>query len=252
MGRLVPFVFCTLLLAITIGCGEESDGTGGTGGTAGSGGSGGSDTATLSVMTTEAQGLAPLGPALEGVKLCEADTTNCATTDAAGMASITLPADQEVSYTLEKDGYAPYLVADVTDNELFQTGPWAMYSDALLVELLAELGIDSPVGGQIILRAVSGTVIEGIAGVTFDLVGETATPFYNEQNWTPSFDLTETTTIGQGGFAEQATGEYQVEYGGTAANCSVQIGWPGDAQDRVEVPVRAGYITFGTMLCEEP
>ena len=142
---------------------------------------GGSDTVTLNVTTTEAQSLSPIGPALEGVRLCEADTTNCATTGSDGMASIELSADEEVSYTLEKEGYAPYLVADVTDDALFQNGPWAMYSDALIEELLGELGVASPMGGQLILRAVSGSVIEGIAGITFELVDETAAPFYNEQ-----------------------------------------------------------------------
>lgn len=236
-------------MAITIGCGNGDGGAAGMGGT---GGAGGADTVTLSVTTTEAQSLAPIGPALEGVRLCETDTANCATTDADGMASIAVPADQEVSYTLEKEGYTPYLVADVTDETLFQTGPWAMYSEQLTADLLEALGIASPMGGQIILRAVSGAIIAGIAGVTFDLIDETATPFYNEQDWTPSFDLTATTSIGQGGFVEQATGEYQVEYGGAATNCSVQIGWPGDAANRVKVPVRAGYFSFGTMVCDEP
>ena len=249
MARATICFVCSALMAVTVGCSDEGAGTGGAGG---DGGSGGSDTVTLNVTTTEAQSLSPIGPALEGVRLCEADTTNCATTDSDGMASIELPADEEVSYTLEKDGYAPYLVADVTDDALFQNGPWAMYSDALIEELLGELGVASPMGGQLILRAVSGSVIEGIAGITFELVDETATPFYNQQDWTPSFDLTATTSIGQGGFVELATGEYQVEYGGTAANCSVQIGWPGDAAGRVEVPVRVGHISFGTMVCDEP
>jgi hypothetical protein len=242
-------------MVIAVGCGDDGNGNGGSGGTAGMGGTGGvggTDTVTLTVTTTEVQGLVPIGPALEGVMLCQTDTTNCATTDADGMASIVLPADQEVSYTLEKEGYAPYLVADATDETLFQTGPWAMYSDQRIADLFEALGIDSPMGGQVILRAVSGSIIDGIAGVTFDLVDETATPFYNEQDWTPTFDLTATTSIGQGGFVEQATGEYQVEYAGTATNCSVQIGWTGDAANRVKLPVRAGYLSFGTMVCDEP
>ena len=160
----------------------------------------GSDTVILSVMTTEGEGFAPIGPLLERVRPCETDTANCATTDADGMASIALPADQQVSYALEKDGYTPHLAADVT----------------------------------------------------FDLIDETTTPFYFEQDWTPSFDLAATTSVGQGGFVEQATEEYQVEYGGTATNCSVQIGWTGDAPNRVKVPVRAGYLSFSTMVCDEP
>ena len=239
---------------MTMGCNDESSGAGGNAGTGGSAGTGGADMVMLSVSVTEAQSLVPAGPAFEGVELCETDTTNCATTDADGLASIMVPAGKEISYTLEKDGYMPYLVADVTDETLFDvTGPWAMYSDDLTTEMFEALGIVSPTGGQVGLRAVSGGLVNGIADATFDLVDEAATPFYNaEGNWAPSFDLTATTSIGQGGFAEQSAGEYQVAFGGTATNCSPQIAWPGDAPNRIKIPVKVGYMTFSTMDCDQP
>lgn len=247
---------CSVLAVLAIGCSDENGtgATGGSGGTAGTGGAGGNDTVTLSIIATEAQAFAPIGPALEGVRLCQTDTTNCAMTDADGAASIVVPANQEISYTLEKEGYMPYLAADVTDDTLFEpSGPWAMYDEELTNDFYDALGIGSPTGGIIGLRAVAGSLVNGIAGVTFELVGETAMPFYNaEGSWAPSFDLTATTSIGQGGFAEQPTDEYQVEYGGTAANCTPQMAWPGDGPDQIKVPVKAGYLTFSTMDCDEP
>jgi hypothetical protein len=259
MGRQLWFVICCALAALTVGCSDESGtggaaGSGGAAGAGGTGGVGGADTVTLSITATEAQSLAPIGPALEGVTLCQTDTTNCATTDAAGAASIEVPANKEISYTLEKDGYTPYLVADVTDDTLLDpSGPWAMYSEALTEDFFNALGIVSPTGGIMGLRAVAGSLINGIAGVTFEIVDETATPFYNaEGDWAPSFELTATTSIGQGGFVEQPDGEYQVEYGGTAMNCSPQIAWPGSGPNQIKVPVKAGYLTFSTMDCDEP
>ena len=62
----------------------------------------------LSVTVTDAPSFEDFsGPPLEGVELCETDTTNCAMTDADGLASLMLPTDQEVSYTLSKEGYVP-------------------------------------------------------------------------------------------------------------------------------------------------
>lgn len=257
------FSFCACVLSLLalplVGCGDGSGGTagtgatGGTGGTAATGGTGGSATVSLSVTVSEAQDFVPFGgPPLEGVELCQTDTTNCATTDAAGLASIMLPANEEVSYTLEKAGYSPFLVADVTD-DTFRDTFWPMFSDALTEAAFAAVEIFPPfTGGTVLLRArTSVGPADGIAGVVYDLIDETATPFYQEAgDWTSTFDLAATTATGQGGFTELPDGDYQAEFGGTATNCTPVLGWPGDATNRLRVPIRAGHLTYSTMQCE--
>ncbi|MBT8469725.1 MAG: hypothetical protein KJN97_13350, partial [Deltaproteobacteria bacterium] len=204
-----------------------------------------------SVMVTEAPSIDAAiftGPGLEGAELCETDTTNCATTDAAGLASIMLPADQEVSYTVSKDGYGPYLLGDVTDEPLPTTN-WPLISDALLEADAMKVIVPYPWSpdGTLSLAAFSLR-----AGVTYELLDETATPFYTDEQQETTVGLTATTSTGRGGFFEVTPGEHQIEFGGTATNCTARIAWPGDAANRIRVPVRAGHLSFGSMDCDEP
>jgi hypothetical protein len=200
----------------------------------------------VSVYVTEAIGFDGPRPPFEGVELCETDTTNCATTDAEGLAQITVPAFQEVTYTVSKEGFAPYLLADVTD-ETLRTTFWPMFSDELWEDFSDALMTPYPwTGGGMFLQ-----VHPNIEGVTFLLVNETAKQYYNEVGgW--SLDLTSTTSSGQGGFVEVPPGEYQVEFGGTATNCTPEIAWPGDAPNRIRVQVRAGHFGYGSMACDGP
>jgi hypothetical protein len=209
-------------------------------------------TAQIFVSASEATSVSSsgdsIGPA-EGVEVCETDTINCVETDADGEARLTLPRDEVVSYTLSKDGYTPWLVADVTEPgfaAVNSTG-WIMFSEAQMAELAADLMMPYPwTGGWIALRA-----FPRMAGVTFDLVGETATGYYNDEAGTVRLDLTATTSGGDGGFLEVTPGEHQLEFGGTATGCVASFAWPGDAPNQIKVPVKVGYITWGTMRCDD-
>lgn len=258
MGRVILHWVCVCALVVPlIGCGDETTATGGTGGDGGAagmggGGSGGDGGAAgakvaLSVSVTEAEGVSPIvrGPAFEGVELCETDTTNCATTDADGLAEIMVSANQEISYTVSKDGYAPFLVGDVTDETLLPT-VWPMFNDAMLADAAEALEIPYPYTGGILALQV----LPNMAGVTFDLLDETAKQYYADEAGIDTLGLTATTSRGWGGFLEVSPGEHQVEFGGTATNCTPSIAWPGDAANRIKVPVRVGYVSYGSMDCD--
>ena len=196
------------------------------------------ETVTLSVTVTEApsfDGNIFGGPPLEGVELCETDTTNCATTDPNGVAQIELPANQEISFTLEKEGYVPLLVGDVTDGTL-PSQTWAMASDELAADFSEINMIPYPWKGGIVGLAV----LPRMAGVTFDLVDETARGFYADEEGSWSLDATATTSTGLGGFVEVPPGEYQVEFGGTATFCAPVVAWPGDAATESRSPSKLG------------
>jgi hypothetical protein len=229
-----------------LGC-SDATGTGGTGGTSGSGGAGGvggtggsGETVTLFATIRDS------GEPLEGVEVCETDTDNCAATNEAGTATIELPADQEVSYTFEKEGYVSGLWLDVTDDTFF-IGGFPMQSDAAMEESFETLMIPyPPTGGAIFLKAVQPNE----AGVTFDLVDETAgVLFYRDEAGSPDPGLAATTSNGTGGFFEVPPGEYQVEFGGSVTDCVPREAWPGNAENRARVPVRAGFITYAGMTC---
>jgi hypothetical protein len=215
------------------------------GGAAGMGGTGGDPVGELSMIVTEILGFSWEdtigGPPLEGVELCETDTDNCDTTDGNGEATIPLPLNQEISYTLSKDGFAPYLIADVLTAGRATSFP--MLSDQLAEELSDIMMTPYPwMGGAIAL-----TPFPRMAGVTFDLVDAAAETFYHDEAGIPNPDLTATTSDGRGGFVEVSPGEYEVEFGGTATTCTLNFGWPADAANRIKLPVEVGYLSFGSM-----
>jgi len=136
----------------------------------------------------------------------------------------------------------------VTD-ETFHGGPecWNMITDEEWAGLVEA-------GGGVWSPSISGVIVLGqvpfIAGVTYDLVDETATAVYFDEAGNLNPDLTATTSWGEGTFLEVTPGEYQVEFGGTATNCSPLTAWPGDAANRLRVPVLAGYFSYASMNCD--
>jgi hypothetical protein len=94
-------------------------------------------------------------------------------------------------------------------------------------------------------------------GSTIDAVGEAF--YFDASTEQYSLDLEATTAFSgaadslplvQGGFADVTPEEQQFEFGGTAGDCLVSWGWPGDAPNRIRVPVRKGFRTYGSMACD--
>ena len=85
-------------------------------------------------------------------------------------------------------------------------------------------------------------------GVTYELLSTTGTAYYVDEEGA-TLDLSATTALGDGGFIEVPPGVHQVEFGGTARDCEASFAWEGDGSNQIEVPVRTGYITYGSMKC---
>ena len=190
-----------------------------------------------------------LGPVLQGVGVCETDMDNCVTSGADGKAQLMLPANQEVSYIVSTDGRIPWMAAEVPDETTISLQPgYAMWLDED-VEAFAEANtIPYPLTGGAVLLHMNPTRTEG---VTFTLVDDAgALAYYADEDGFFRFDLTETTVNGFGGFFEIAPGDRQIEFGGSATNCTATLGWPGDAPNRVKVPVRVGHVTLASMDCD--
>ena len=205
----------------------------------------------LTVTVTEPISLDDLfgGPPLEGVELCESDTTTCATTDADGRAEIEVTANAEITYTLTKEGYLPYLVPVLPTGPMSST--WPMLSEQLGEDFADIMMISFPwVGGLVAVAAFPLA-----PGATFDLVGETVPAYYTDDDGVavPVPMLTATSSDGRGGFVEVSPGEHEVEFGGTASDCKRSFGWPSTEANRIRLPVEAGYITYGSMNeCSAP
>ena len=251
-------IFALVALPVA-GCSDETtaaggtggSGTGGDGGTGGMGGDGGTGgTVELSLTTYEGDGWT-IGPPFGGVEVCQTDTGNCVTSDVNGEARLLLPANQEISYTVKKDGYMSWMAGDVTDETFGDEGRpgYPMFPNQQIEDFAAANGIPYPLTGGATSHHMNPV---STAGVTYDLVDETARGYYtdNDEARTPRFDLTATTSHGFGGFLEVTPGDHQVEFGGAATNCTVALAWPGDAPNRVKVPVKVGFFTLASMNCD--
>jgi hypothetical protein len=203
---------------------------------------------------------------IEGVAVCETDTTNCALTDANGNAALQMPADQEISYTLEKEGYGSYLLAGVipggTQPPSFPFGLSRNDRFAYLYGLVMSPYPMEGTGSILVVPFLSPTPppCEPFfgAGVTLDLGNTAGKAYYYDEagNWDP--DLGATTCYGYAGFTEVAPGEVQVEFGGIAEGCAaspsirMRAGWPGTVENSVRMPIRAGYLTKVYQICQVP
>jgi len=187
---------------------------------------------------------------LEGVRVCEMDSTNnCAVTDANGEATLVLPIGQDTGYTLDKEGYASWLAPTIIGANQTALG-MNMATAQGVADGHAAVKSPYPMRGT---GTVGVQLFPGFAGATFELVAATGTAFYmdTDADYTWRSDLTETASIGIGGFTELTPGEAQVNIGGTASGCT-STDWPSSEADRIRAPVREGYVTLSGVTCPLP
>ncbi len=201
-----------------------------------------------------------VGTWLEGVEFCETDTVNCVMSDADGQATleVSLPADGRISYRYSKDGYQCGLRADVVDEEFKAfTGEYGNFNitDETMTDRFAIMMSPYPMEGTGWL-AVSAFLTDSlpqflpIVDATLELVGSTGKGYYSLIDGEPSRHLTETSVRGERGFIEVAPGDVEIRLGGTAINCAVLKGWPGSEANTIRLPVKAGFVTWGSMRCD--
>lgn len=202
---------------------------------------------------------------IEEARICELDTDHCVRSDTDGAAVIDLPAGEETGFTVDKEGYGPWLYANVTDEGFFQYGDapytFPMISDEQLAVIANDLQTPYPWEGGVVAMhrwwPLHGVRFVPI-GQTADLVGPS---FYFDvaaaryrldlEQTTPDLDTADM-PLAQGGFTEVEPGVHQFEFSGNMAGCYVTSwGWPGDAPNRFRIPVREGYRTYGSIRCED-
>jgi len=187
---------------------------------------------------------------LEGVEVCDLDMTNCVVTSANGEATLMLPVGQGTGYTVDKEGYAPFIFTTVLSLD-GQRRANSIPTDQRIADQHDRLMSPYPMRGT---GTIMVDVAFGSAGVTFDLAAATGKAYYLDEERIWRSDLTATTSEGTGGFVEVSPGEYQVNLGGTAQGCAARPGEgvPGDMEGSVRVPVREGYVSYAEVNCPLP
>lgn len=194
---------------------------------------------------------------IAGATVCEVDTTNCATTDANGQATLDLPRNVDSAVTAVHDDYLSVIVpfnsaatGETTTTTLMGTNEIVqVFADILMSPFPTTTGVTTIVTNR---QNPDGTVTP-LAGVTYELItGSGIAYFVNDTTGTvlPSRMLTETQGPGWGGFVEMPAGTVEIRFGGTATNCTRAFAWEGSAPDRIRMPVRAGFQTQATILCQ--
>ncbi len=249
---------------LALGCsdsGGSSDGSAG----AGAGGSGGggtsTQTATISGTITEFAADPAAAPIpIEGVEVCLDGSGDCVTTAANGTYSLTteLTDGQEGMLTLVKAGYLDVLLPNTAETSAGSavTVDAVMGSDALVGAFAMILMTPYPapdVGVSAIIASTDtgpDTPNTPLPGVTYEVVSGGGTPYFVSDQTIPETPGSETGMLGWGGFFAIPPGEVEVKFGGTATNCVVGGGWEGSAPDRIRMPVRGGFQTQTTILCQ--
>jgi hypothetical protein len=199
---------------------------------------------------------------IEGAAICQVGVDNCVTSDKRGSATLYLPVNQEIAFTVEKEGYGPWVYANVTDQYFPEGYRLPMYTDEYLATLAENLQTPYPWKGGIVglIRWFSPN-----PGVKFVPVGPTAEAvgdafYFDSATQQYSLELKATTgyfglpdgPLAEGGFTEVVPGVHQFEFAGTAGDCPhASWGWPGDAPNRLRVLVIEGYTTYGSVRCDE-
>jgi hypothetical protein len=76
--------------------------------------------------------------------------------------SSTSPQHQELALTFEKEGYAPSLEADATDETFKGTGTQALFTHDEITDVASDLGIAYPLEGGVVRLARQPGAVEGV------------------------------------------------------------------------------------------
>jgi hypothetical protein len=271
------FIGLVLTLALGVmGCSEAS-GTGGSAGEGGSGyggsagmggggvggdaGEGGTETATLQLLPMELDA-DDQQVRLAGVRVCEAETTNCGVSDGLVPVELQLPANREISYTQKKDGYDSLLRSDVMPPGVTIVIP-VISPAARIAEQFESLMSPYPPEdtGAVYVLIWGSAAGAPIPNATVELVDGTGSEkqFYVDEQgvWNSNLSATTVRACGEdlcggvGGFVEVAPGEAEIRIGGAARDCEVFRGWPSDEENTIRMAVQAGFRTSARVLCRD-
>lgn len=179
--------------------------------------------------------------AVGDVSICvlDRDDIPCVTTDDMGQYDLALPHDEDLIVSYEKSGHVPKLRMYRSPGDAFRL--WAFQRTAYYHEQMALVGVDWDESTALI------TTHPG-QGVSLVLDAETGEgPFYMNEELDLDPELTETTPVGVGAFANVAPGTYAIAGVSSTADCVADAFR--DANGTGEVLTLPGHITWVGFTC---
>ncbi len=185
---------------------------------------------------------------MEGVEVCETDTDNCVLTDFQGLASLYLPVEEEISFTLVRDAYQSELQPFIVPPTEVRLG-LTLGTDQRIQDQFEIAMSPYPPQGTGMMVIVTVPRCEGATVEVFGAAG-TGRVLYIGDNSLWDLDLGATSAAGVASVIELPPGEYRVELGGSVSHCFVLTGWPSTFENSVRLPVKAGFFTEVRMACD--
>jgi hypothetical protein len=231
---------------------------GGGGGDAGSGGGGGSsdtgpDSISFSVRLVDAT--AATDTPLEGIEVSAAEhpEVECATSDADGKLTMTLPAGSELMLRCENDAYGPMYMTWAIDSEDIEAGTFSLLEKgklALFVSLSG--GKEWPDKGAITANVYDDLVkrTTRVPGATFTIEPASGGgPTYVGAGKLPDKSLTASSEGGPALFFDLDEGEVTITIAHPERVCTGGFGWKTDDDKTLRSRIFPGGLSNVTFVC---
>ncbi|MGB8329190.1 MAG: hypothetical protein WCE62_03615, partial [Polyangiales bacterium] len=193
------------------------------------------------------------GAPIAGVEVCQLATNNCTVTDEDGNYELPLLKNSDVAISHVKEGFGPVLIARSSGEENLVGGA-VLATDAALATFASELGTPYPPvdTGFLTVTAFRGSVADGngLAGVSYSLLGSNGRSYYMNDSGIPQSSLTATQMSGAGGFVEVEPVTVTIQLSGTAVNCTAAESWAAAASNAFTLPIGTGFSTQINVSCE--
>jgi hypothetical protein len=194
---------------------------------------------------------------VSGAKVCLAQTTKCATSDASGTFQLNVPMNANIAVTIDAAAYAPILVPLTTAAQDIVGGELGMAPVATLTAWYSEAGGTYPSASASFfnVQSISSSTQMGAAGLTFATTpSATLGPVYFNASGAPTPSLTSTSAEGFsiGTFTTSAT-EVTVTFAPSTQGCAISqgfFGWPVVGSSAIRGPLLPGYMTELSVTCQ--
>lgn len=246
----VGFALVTLISLPGAACSERGNPSGN-----GGGGSGGapSNGIVFSVQIVDATTSPPLP--LKSVEVCAADRPDiaCATSDADGRLTLSLPVDSELMLRCEGPSHGPMYMTWAIGSDDIDAGTFSLLDKTKMAALVTFSGaMEWPAKGAILANVYEDLVKrdQRVAGATFTITPDAGGgPVYVSDAKLPDPSLAASTAGGPAVFFDLDPGEVTIAIGHPTRTCTGGFGWKTASSSALRSKIFAEGLSSVTFVC---